>query len=473
MNMMNAYKTLNNKCNEIPRLWGRRFKGTDKLRAVTENEKTTDHLQSTGILMTQKTDEDKAFTIAKSHAWDHICIDSGASSHTFGNKKLLKNVRETKDSKNYCTSATGHRSDQTAVGFTDLTGWVKVYDDLRCNLISISTLAKQGYYALFTEKEAIIFCKKTKEIKAVGILAEDGLYYLDPDHAITGPGAVSQHRVVEAVYTIAESREEPSVQEPSEEQSAADHGKLVHYRAGHANCERLKRAIKKGKLKDLVNKGCTLHRIQAYLDSYGACRACMQGRMKQRKHFRVLRQHRRGEVVVSDVCGPLPRIMRGEVYFITFTDVATRYSWIYFLRRKSDSCDALRVFCDDIRSQTGQPKILEGLTLRSDNGGEYIGQEFKKLCAERGIRGRTGDADAPQTQGIAERLNDVILSDVRTFHLSSGRPGKLWGHAASQSVDIKNLLPTRLTGMSPQEAMFGTTPDIAYHHTAMPYCNCT
>ena len=260
----------------------------------------------------------------------------------------------------------------------------------------------------------------------MGALASDGLYYLDQDHALVGPGAEPQRRLVDSVYTIMDNRAHATPADEGDALSAAELGRLVHCRTGHANCERLKKAIKKGKLKDYVNKGCTLDQLQAYLEINGGCRACIQGRMRQRRHFKVLRQHRRGEVVVSDVCGPMPRTMRGELFFITFTDVATRYSWLYLIRKKSDSCAALLAFCDDIRAQTGQPNILEGLLLRSDNGGEYIGQDFKKLCAERGIRGQTGDADAPQTQGIAESLNDTVLSDIRTFHLSSGRPGKLW-----------------------------------------------
>ena len=103
------------------------------------------------------------------------------------------------------------------------------------------------------------------------------------------------------------------------------------------------------------------------------------------------------------------------------------------------------------------------MLFRSDNGGEYVSAQFKRMCIEHGIRGRTGDAYAPQSQGIAEVFNYVIFSMVRTMYVQSRRPGKLWGLAACHSNEIRNIVPTSAQGMnmSPHEALFGTVPDVS------------
>ena len=44
--------------------------------------------------------------------------------------------------------------------------------------------------------------------------------------------------------------------------------------------------------------------------------------------------------------------------------------------------------------------------LRSDNGGEYISDEFKDFCKEEGIRRELIAPHNPQQNGVAERKND-------------------------------------------------------------------
>ena len=392
--------------------------------------------------------EDFVYAVGQGESLQKICIDSGATAHTFGNKNLLNNVRDTVNTDRVCTSATGHQLKQTQEGYLELTGWVRVYKGLQCNLISTSRLAKQGLYTLFTDKEAIIFRKDTMDIVAVGTLAADGLYYLDKNHAVTSTNVERYGNITDYIYSI----------RTAEQQNTKQQAELVHARTGHANARKIYKAFLNGNIKGLTETGITPKDLLTYLSTNGQCYACAQGKLRMRPHYKSFTDHYALEMVVSDVCGPFQtKTMRGERYFISFIDTRTRYSWIYYLRHKSDSCAALLAFCDDVRAETGKPDILQGMMIRSDNGGEYVSERFKHLCAERGIRGRTGDAYAPQTQGLCEKFNQDILGPTRTIFVMSGRPGKLWNYATRHCNQIRNILPTASRGMNlpPREALLG------------------
>ena len=54
------------------------------------------------------------------------------------------------------------------------------------------------------------------------------------------------------------------------------------------------------------------------------------------------------------------------------------------------------------------------MAVKSDNGGEFFGGDFGKLCRKRGIKQEIMLADSPKYNGIAERslalINDTALA---------------------------------------------------------------
>ena len=50
--------------------------------------------------------------------------------------------------------------------------------------------------------------------------------------------------------------------------------------------------------------------------------------------------------------------------------------------------------------------------LRSDNGGEYLGNDFKRYLSENGIHHQLTVAYTPQQNGVAERMNRTLLDLV-------------------------------------------------------------
>ena len=106
-----------------------------------------------------------------------------------------------------------------------------------------------------------------------------------------------------------------------------------------------------------------------------------------------------GELVISDVWGKsLVKSLTGEEYYILFIDVAIRFSLIMFLKQKSDILAAFKNYHVFIETQMGN-KIK---CLRSDNGGEYINEEFKTYCKEHGIHIEYTAPHSPHQNRIAE-----------------------------------------------------------------------
>lgn len=74
--------------------------------------------------------------------------------------------------------------------------------------------------------------------------------------------------------------------------------------------------------------------------------------------------------------------------------------------------------------------------LRSDNGGEYISDEFKDFCKEEGIRRELIAPHNPQQNGVAERKNRTIVGAARAMLHDQGLPLHLWAEACNTAVYV-------------------------------------
>ena len=101
------------------------------------------------------------------------------------------------------------------------------------------------------------------------------------------------------------------------------------------------------------------------------CSACALGK-QHRNEFPVHQEKRQTgmlELIHTDLCGPMQtRSLGGASYFLTFIDDRSRYTWLYFIRRKGDVFEYFKEFKTMIEKQT--KKCIK--ILRSDNGGECV-----------------------------------------------------------------------------------------------------
>ena len=59
-------------------------------------------------------------------------------------------------------------------------------------------------------------------------------------------------------------------------------------------------------------------------------------------------------------------------------------------------------------------------TLRSDNGGEFVKNEFEEFLSKHGIQHRKTVPYTPQQNGVAERKNITLVEMARCMLYSKG-----------------------------------------------------
>ena len=202
-----------------------------------------------------------------------------------------------------------------------------------------------------------------------------------------------------------------------------------------------------------------------------ACEACIYG--KQNRHISRHPRERSSEklgIIHTDLFGPItPPSIGGARYGITFTDDHSRYTWIRFLKQKSETYDAFKSFKALVENHSGkQIKALHG-----DNGGEFTSNDFQEFLRKHGIQWQPTVPYTPEQNGVAERKNRTILELVRTIIHQASLDKRLWAELASTVVYLRNRVSTSTHNAVPYQLWAGSKPNVAhirvlgataYHH---------
>ncbi|GAA6026934.1 hypothetical protein JCM8202_005054, partial [Rhodotorula sphaerocarpa] len=143
------------------------------------------------------------------------------------------------------------------------------------------------------------------------------------------------------------------------------------------------------------------------------------------------------ELVHSDVLAINVPSQSGSRYVVTFVDDFSRMLWAEPLARKSDVFGAFQRFKAAAENESGK-RIHR---LRSDNGGEYISNEFSDFLAEHGIFRETLPPYSPRSNGVAERVNRSIVEGLISLLNQASAPKSLWAEALLAFVFVKNRSP--------------------------------
>ena len=164
--------------------------------------------------------------------------------------------------------------------------------------------------------------------------------------------------------------------------------------------------------------------------------------------------------VHTDLIGKMQvRSINGQyAYAIAFTDEYTRFTHIYFMKKKSEAVDKLQEYITNVVEPTGS-KIHE---LQMDGGGEYEGS-FTEYCHIKGISDDSILKSAPDCQsqnGISERVWRTVAAMARRMLCDAKLPSSYWHYAMAHSVWIKNRMVTRALpeGQTPYELFHNKLP---------------
>jgi len=154
-----------------------------------------------------------------------------------------------------------------------------------------------------------------------------------------------------------------------------DSTQVWHVRFGHLNFRYMQQLSKKGMVKGLLH---------IYF-SEGVCEGFIPGKHPE-ENFEKGKESRYSyslDLVHSDLMGPFPHLPIGKSrYVLTFIDYFSCYTWVYFLRKKSEVFEHLKNFKALVETRIGKNIKI----LRTENGGEYINKYVQNICHEVGIK---------------------------------------------------------------------------------------
>jgi len=133
---------------------------------------------------------------------------------------------------------------------------------------------------------------------------------------------------------------------------------------------------------------------------------------------------------------------------------------VVFRQKKSDLLSEFKKWLIKNQLHTGTKIKI----LHSDNGGEYESNNFKALYDESGTTHQTTVPDTPQQNGVAERLNRVLVEMARTMMRHEDVDQELWADAIKTVVYTKNRVTSRAlpVGNTPFELWTDNKPNVIH-----------
>jgi hypothetical protein len=190
------------------------------------------------------------------------------------------------------------------------------------------------------------------------------------------------------------------------------------------------------------------------------CEHCLISKMPRNSFSSYIPMRAKGvlEVVHSDVCGPFEKpSLGGNNYFVSFVDEFSGMMWTYLIKAKSEVCYIFRKFKLIVEKQS--EKMIK--ILRTDGGGVYTSNEFKRLCEDAGIQHEVTAPFTAQHNGLAERRNRTILNMARSMLKTKGLSHDFLGEAINTAAYLLNRCPTeRLQSKVPEEMWSGKKPQV-------------
>ncbi|MCO5609060.1 hypothetical protein L7F22_063281 [Adiantum nelumboides] len=300
---------------------------------------------------------------------------------------------------------------------------------IKKNLLSVSSLAKNGLRVIFEDDRCIVRDRENGYSLITTGTLENGLFVLD-------------HYEKQIQACIAETKTQ-----------AMQDAELWHARFGHVGY---------GSLMTLQRHNMVHDLSLLEMPPRHVCEGCVLGKMHRFAFSQdgSVRATRKLQLVHSDVCGPMRMPSVGNsLYFVTFIDDFSRFCSVYPLKAKSDVFAVFQHYVSMVENETG----CKVQTLRTDRGGEYMSGAFKDFLGKKSIKHQCTMPYTPQQNGVAERKNRSLMEMARCMLKAKSLPHKLWMEAVACAAHVLNRCPTRaLKTITPYESWYDRKPSVSY-----------
>lgn len=366
-------------------------------------------------------------------------LDSGATDHMTNDASSMINYRSFNDKLSVIGFAS-NASQAEGVGDipmrTNCGGHVRHFllqDVLyvpgsRRKLISLSTLQRKGFGAIFSARENEVLNQDGKTVFKMSLIG-NGIYQVSLEEA-----------------PIEANNAEVDVEE------------LWHNRLGHNNRRNIRSMSQKGAAVGLPKLQGAVRAARTAMQVIN-CRSCPLGKLA--KLPIPSRSKPRSEVVGErlhvDICGPLGKpTLAGGNYIVLFKDEASNYRLVYIVRSRESAYDCLRSAVTFFES-----KNKKVCTLVSDNGSEFTSKRTQEFLLSKSICHERSAPFNPAQNGFIERENRTVVESARTMLYHNRLPAYLWGEAVNTAVYILNRVTNKNNpDKTPFELVFGEKPRV-------------
>ncbi|KAI3771637.1 hypothetical protein L6452_02803 [Arctium lappa] len=360
-------------------------------------------------------------------------LDSGCSRHMTGNKELLSSFK----AKSGGAVTFGDNKQGQIKGYGEISrGNVSVskvayVDGLKHNLISISQLCDHGFDVKFQRK----YCSLLHSESGQEMLRADrrGNLYRMNFTKITDTD-------LEKLCLVSLNSEEIW---------------LWHKKFSHLNFSSLDKLVKLNLVKGLPSLKFNKDHL---------CSACEMGKMKRSSHKTKSENNcpRPLHMLHVDLCGPISvQSPAGKKFILVLIDEFSRYTWIEFIRAKSDVPEILIRLLKRLQVLFSS-KVQK---LRSDNGTEFRNAKINSYLSEEGITPNFSAARTPQQNGVVERKNRTLVEAARIMLAESNLSTNFWAEAIATACFTQNraTIVKRFQKTS-YELIHNRKPNIKYFH---------
>ena len=187
------------------------------------------------------------------------------------------------------------------------------------------------------------------------------------------------------------------------------------------------------------------------------CEVCTLGKMiNTRNRDPDARAEAPLELVHTDLAGPItPTSREGYSYALAFTDDFSGATFAYFLKNKSDTLTATKIFLADVTSYGSVKRI------RSDNGTEFSNGQFKSLLIENKIKHEFSAPYSPHQNGTAERHWRTLFEMARCLLIQAKLDKVFWPYAVMTASYIRNRCFNERIQQTPFQALTKKRPNLA------------
>ncbi len=430
-----------------------------------------------------------ALRSSSSHHSEWI-LDGGATDHYVCDKKLLINVRMlpiarsiiTANGSSTCTisgTAMMYTNDNQQVSLNN----VLYVSDFNVNLISVYRIVETGANVTYSSDKAIITRDEIIELEIPRI---NNLYVLSTSTPKAYTSSSSSSSTTTLVNTTPSPSPSPSTTTssltsvPSTSNNNMNNNnndkvinelKMLHLKYGHVNYQRLYTMIKNSSVINnnniLLMKKYNMNEIMNTLKR-DPCVGCLKGKMNRLPMTGVLDRHVKGkmDMWVCDLLSFSVPTINNNKYLVLPVDVYSSMTFGTLLATKDLSSQVLQETIDREQVQTGL--VLK--RFHSDNGSEFINNDFKNYLKKNGTIQTTSTTYTPQHNGMVERKNRSVLEMVRSMmHHAEAYIG-LYGEAVMTTLYIINRTSVHnnqtgeFTGLTPYELYTGIKPTIKHFH---------